>query len=69
VPPLRRLGAEALGSLFLLAGVVGSGIMGETQSFAGIRLEDVTGFVLAQLAGAAVALALARALGLWRKDG
>ena len=28
----QRLGAEALGSLFLLAGVVGSGIMGETLS-------------------------------------
>jgi glycerol uptake facilitator-like aquaporin len=30
--PLRRITAEALGSLFLLAGVVGSGIMGETLS-------------------------------------
>ena len=33
-----------------------------TQSFAGIRPQDVVGFVLAQLAGALVALAIARLL-------
>lgn len=35
-----------------------------TESFAGIRPADVGGFVLAQLAGVAVALVLARGLGL-----
>ena len=85
MPPLRRLGAEALGSLFLLAGVVGSGIMGETLSpenaavallgntLATGALLVVLTRVLGPLSGAhlnpAVALALARALGLWRKDG
>jgi glycerol uptake facilitator-like aquaporin len=39
-----------------------------TQSFSGIRPEDVIGFVSAQLAGALVAIVLARALGLWRRE-
>jgi len=40
-----------------------------TQSFAGIRPEDVLGFVLAQFAGAALGIVLARALGFWRDAG
>jgi len=39
-----------------------------TRSFAGIRPEDVAGFVLAQLAGAAIGLLIARALGFWSAE-
>lgn len=37
-----------------------------TQSFAGIRPDDVPGFVLAQLAGALAGIVACRALGFWR---
>lgn len=71
-PLARRVAAEALGTGLLLATVVGSGIMGDklaggndaiartmSDTFAGIRPADTPGFVLAQVAGAAAALALA----------
>ena len=66
----RRLVAEGLGTALLQAVVVGSAIMGDrlaggnaaltlaraaTDTCAGIRLADVPGYVLAQLAGGAAA--------------
>ena len=71
----RRVAAECLGTAFLLAAVVGSGIMAEklasgnmavtlarafTDTFAGIRPLDVPGFVVTQLLGAFVATVLFR---------
>ncbi len=71
----RRATAEALGTLMLLAAVVGSGIMGErlaggnpavtlalsmTDTFVGIRPVDVPLFIVAELAGGFSATALFR---------
>ena len=64
---LRRVVAEALGAAFLLAAVVGSGIMAERLAggnsaiaLLANTLATTPGFILAQLLGAAAATALFR---------
>jgi len=53
---VQRMAAEALGTAFLLAAVVGSGIMAERLApTQGIRPSDAPAFVAAQLGGAALA--------------
>ena len=75
-PLPRRLLAEFLGSAFLAALVIGSGIAAQNLSpddtidvgrmfsdtFAGIAPASVPGFVIAQLAGGVVAFGLIRTL-------
>jgi len=57
----RLLIAEAVGTAFLLAAVVGSAIARAfTDTFAGIRPGDVPGFVVAQLVGGMSAVLLLR---------
>jgi glycerol uptake facilitator-like aquaporin len=52
---VRRAASEGLGTAFLLAAVVGSGIMGDRLAGG-----SVAGFIAAQLAGAAAATILFR---------
>ena len=68
---IRPLVAEFVGTAFLLAGMVGSGIMAETLSeaartlsdtFAGIEPASAPMFVLMQVVGAGLAVATVRLL-------
>jgi glycerol uptake facilitator-like aquaporin len=57
----RRTAAEGVGTALLLAAFANPAVTlarAFTDSFTGIRLADVPGFVVAQLAGAAAATAL-----------